>query len=91
MLGSFPAAGPLASPGLHLLRVGQLGPDGCRPGTRLFQAGAPGAAPSDNRPGAGFASGEVLDVARPGPALAAAAGIWPAGRTAPTPGSVMMS
>ena len=41
MLGSFPAAGPLASPGLHLLRVGHLGRDGCRPATGPFRPGRP--------------------------------------------------
>jgi hypothetical protein len=41
-------------------------------GTPPVQTSAPGPGPSDTRPGAGFASGEVLDSARPGPVLAAA-------------------
>ena len=74
MLGSSPAAGPLTSPGLHRLPVGRPGPDGRRPGTLLLRP-RPGPGPSDNRPGVGFASGEMLDSARPGPVLAAAADV----------------
>jgi hypothetical protein len=43
--------------------------------TPSVSASAPGPGPSDNRPGAGFASGEVLDSARPSPVLAAAADV----------------
>ena len=75
MLGSSPAAGPLAGPGLHRLRVDHLGPDGHRPGTLLLGPARQAPGPSDDRPGAGFASGEVLDRARPGPVLAAAADV----------------
>ena len=48
------------------------GPRWLPTGTPPVQTSAPGPGPSDTRPGAGFASGEVLDSARPGPVLAAA-------------------
>ena len=44
-------------------------------GNPPVSASASGPGPSDNRPGAGFASGELLDSARPGPVLATAADV----------------
>ena len=49
------------------------GPGSLPTGNPPVSASAPGPGPSDNRPGTGFASGEALDRARPGPVLAAAA------------------
>ena len=49
------------------------GPGWSPTGNPSASASAPG--PSDNRPGAGFASGEMLDSAQPGPLLAAAADV----------------
>jgi Domain of unknown function (DUF222) len=54
---------------------GPSGPGWLPTGSPPVPASAPGLGPSDNRPGAGFASGEVLDSARPGPVLAAAADV----------------
>ena len=90
MLGSSPAAGPLAGPGLHRLRVDHLGPDGRRPGTLLFGPARPGR----DRPMTGRVRGS-----RPGRCWTAPGRarcwppprMWPPGRAAATPGSVMMS
>ncbi|MGO9779818.1 MAG: DUF222 domain-containing protein [Streptosporangiaceae bacterium] len=53
--------------------AGSPGPGSLPIGNPPVSDPAPGPGPSDSRPGAGFASGEVLDGTRPGPVLAAAA------------------